>query len=151
ITAPSATSASKRPVPASFCNARGISSAPGTVTTSMSPLATPSLPSSAVQADSRPSPTSWLNRPTTMPMRRPAPEVSGLYSKISLSLMFFRECRECRECRELNASSDIHDIHDIHGLLRLFQIPRHFQIEPGHARHLARRSQKFHACHAEVA
>src|SRR6185436_9602991 len=43
---------------------------------------TPSLTSSAVHAASRPSPTSLLNRATTMPMRRPAPGRSGWNSMV---------------------------------------------------------------------
>src|SRR5258706_4152946 len=80
--APSATSASKRrPKPrrpsASACSASGISSAPGTLATWMSPAATPRSSSCLSQAVTSSRTMSSLNRLQTTPMRSPSPLRSG--------------------------------------------------------------------------
>src|SRR5471032_277096 len=88
ITAPSAINASNCPDSASFCSASGISSAPGTVTSSTSSPITPSRSSSSVQASTRPLQTGSLKRDCTMPMRSPSPSRFGWYCPISIIYPF---------------------------------------------------------------
>src|SRR5574340_921530 len=135
MTAPSATSASYFPLCARACSASGVSRAPGTETRVMLSSATLSRISSSVQALSSPSPTSMLKRLITMPMRKPLPSrfFSNSFMWVPCMQIVVWIVRGAAAC-----SGPVLDIAD------------HFQVEPGHARHLAWHGQQTHFRHIEV-
>src|SRR6185436_5682981 len=90
----------------------------------MSPSATPASASARNAPASRPSPIAPLKRDTTMPTRRPAPDVEGA---IFLGMSLPGAARRC------------------------VLVAGHLEVEARHARHLARPREQPHAADVEVA
>src|SRR5687767_8392985 len=152
MTAPSATSASNFPVFAIFCRASGASSAPGTVTILISASRTPSLASASVQLVSRPSPTSALNRASTMPMRRPLPFAPASISSMESYLAIRELDRETAVRSERCVRAEAIGCGSLRGSRRLrLQVTRNLQVESRHARHSTRLREQPHFFDAELA
>src|SRR6187455_850457 len=129
MTQPIATSASWSSASARAFKAAPISSAPGTVMWVMSPGATPSAISSALQAPAIASVSSMLKRAWTMPMRRSPPSRRAGSPRSALRM----DDRRRRDDRLVG------------------QVAGHLEAVAEQARHAARAAEQLHPADAEIA
>src|SRR5262245_33927019 len=109
ITQPSAINALYRRLVASFLMTSGVSKAPGTRTTSMSPAATPCFSSVPTAASSNRSTMKSLNREATMPKRKPRAlkSPSSVLIRSSMRVFPFRGVRDVLDDLEAEARQGV--------------------------------------------